>query len=150
MNETNFAESVSLPGLSVPLDPAASATVGNFNGDNIDDIVWRSASTDTTVSWVLSATGNQIQVTPNTLPKTGFPTWLIRGAADFNNDGTDDLLWQDSRLNQEAIWLMQDGTLLSGLYLEYNLPPTVSGPAQPGGEGWIIEGVDNFGPVPAA
>jgi hypothetical protein len=150
MNGTTFATSVSLPGLSTPLNPAASATVGNFNGDAIDDIVWRYAPTDTTVSWVLSATGNNIQVAPNTLPPTGFTTWLIRDAADFNNDGTDDLLWQSSGLNQQAIWLMQNGTLQSGLYLEYDLPPTLSGQlAQPGGVGWIVEGADNFGPVPA-
>jgi hypothetical protein len=149
MNGTTLAQSISLPGLSDPLDPAASATVGDFNGDNIDDIVWRYAPTDTTVLWVLSTTGNQIQVTPNTLPQTGFTTWLVRDAADFNNDLTDDLLWQSSDLNQQAIWLMQNGTLQESFDMEYDLPPTLSSQlAQPGGEGWILEGANNFGPVP--
>jgi hypothetical protein len=32
--------------------------------------------------------------------------WQIAGTGDFNNDGSADLLWQNTATGQRAIWLM--------------------------------------------
>jgi hypothetical protein len=68
------------------------AGTGDFNGDGIDDILWR--SDDGTVSdWLGQPTGAFVSNVGNiniTVPNS----WHIVGTGDFNGDGRSDILWR--------------------------------------------------------
>ena len=67
------------------------AGVGDFNGDNRDDILWRNA--DGTISdWLANPSGGFV---PNNASVTNVPNyWHIASIGDFNGDGRDDILWR--------------------------------------------------------
>jgi serralysin len=67
--------------------------VGDFNGDNRDDILWR--NTDGTVgTWSGQANGGF--VANNAAVFTVSADWQIVATGDFNGDGKDDILWRHS------------------------------------------------------
>jgi hypothetical protein len=43
--------------------------------------------------------------------------WHIAGAADFNNDGFADLVWEDTITGQRAIWFLKNGVFSGGINL---------------------------------
>src|SRR5439155_16339292 len=60
--------------------------------------------------------------------------WKIVGAADFNNDGKTDLIWQHDTTGEKAIWLMDGLTLTRGVSID-----TTSA------KEWRIEAIGQFG-----
>lgn len=69
-------------------------SVGDFNGDGRDDILWRrtdGAMTD----WLGNANGSFTSNAANALfvPDS---QWHVVGTGDFNGDGRDDILWQSA------------------------------------------------------
>jgi hypothetical protein len=84
------------------------AGTGDFNGDGIDDIVWRAAD-GTMTDWLGQPDGSFAY---NPASYTWIPTdWHIAGTGDFNGDGRSDILWRadDGTMTN---WLGQaDGSL---------------------------------------
>jgi len=67
------------------------AGTGDFNGDGIDDILWRAAD-GTMTDWLGQAGGSFAY---NPASYTWIPTdWHIAGTGDFNGDGGSDILWR--------------------------------------------------------
>lgn len=86
--------------------------VGDFNGDNRDDILWRS-NIGEVGTWLANANGS---FTPNNAQVVLVPTvWHISDIGDFNGDNFDDLLWRHAD-GTMTDWLGQG----SGLWLENN------------------------------
>ncbi|MBR1121054.1 FG-GAP repeat protein [Bradyrhizobium lablabi] len=79
----------------------------DFNGDGMDDIVWRNDAGvvqlwDMSGSTILHA--NSLGAVPN--------NWNILGTGDFNGDNKTDFIWRnDAGVTQ--IWNMNDGTIAS-------------------------------------
>ena len=107
---------------------------GDFNGDGEPDILWRNTSTGRTTIWYMEGatwSGGYADV----LPTVSGSDWAIVGVADFNDDGSPDLLWRNATTGRTTIWFM-DGATWSGNYAD--VVPAVSS------TDWAIVGVADF------
>ena len=60
--------------------------------------------------------------------------WYIRGVADFNNDGKNDILWRNTQTGKNYIWYMNGTTRTSAVEIQSYTSAT----------GWDIYGVGTF------
>ena len=72
---------------------------GDFNGDGIDDILWRHAATGQNSIW-RSANRWTLQ----SVTGVADTRWQVVGVGDFNGDGIDDILWRHAVTGQNSIW----------------------------------------------
>ena len=100
--ETTERLTVLGPGLPPP---------GDFNGDGISDILWRSTGGNVAI-WQMSGGS----LASSAIAGFANPSaWTIRGTGDFDGDGRADILWQSSGGNVD-IWDMQGTSVaVSGL-----------------------------------
>lgn len=70
---------------------------GDFNGDGRTDILWLvdPGPNQGHSIWFSDASGGSSIVGPGTSFVMTDPSWRVIGAADFNGDGVDDLLWRN-------------------------------------------------------
>jgi hypothetical protein len=85
---------------------------GDFNGDRIDDILWRNASTGANAIWILNTTGGLVQIVD--LPALPNTDYYIGAVGDYDNDGQTDIVWRNRVTGNSAIWTM-NGTSLKGI-----------------------------------
>jgi hypothetical protein len=87
--------------------------VADFNGDSSPDLLWQHDLTGMLVVWVLD--GMRLVearvLSPSTVSDTN---WKVEGAADFNADGQQDLLWRNRATGELVVWYMNGTTLTSG------------------------------------
>ena len=108
------------------------------NRDGIGDIVWQHAADGTLGIWRMAGTvlEDAIAVSPDHVADTN---WKVRGAADFNQDGDADLVWQHQVSGAIAVWFMKyewyRPTLISGEAL---------GPGAVADVNWQIVGTGDF------
>lgn len=115
------------PGPFIPWPPGEGwsiATLGDFNGDALMDLVWRNAKQNVMAVWLMD--GSRPLVPGPYMPGPPGDGWDIIWGYDFNRDGMSDILWNNAEQNVISVWLM-DGTrvLAPG--------PFIPGPA---GDGW--------------
>ena len=81
----------------------------DFNNDGISDLVWRNFSTGDNGLWLMNNATQGGSFGPaetiNIASETNLD-WAISGTADFNGNGTDDLIWRNFRTGANRIWLM--------------------------------------------
>ncbi|MBW4697029.1 MAG: VCBS repeat-containing protein [Aphanocapsa lilacina HA4352-LM1] len=108
MDGTNFVSSVSLTAVSDSNWRIRGA--GDFNGDGSPDIVWRNFATGANVLWLMNGVTLDSTVS---LPAVGLD-WIIYGSggADYDNNGTPDIVWRNTKTGANSIWLM-DGPAYS-------------------------------------
>lgn len=83
-------------------NPWQIQALGDFNGDNQTDIVWRADNNNAV--WFMNQTTltSAVLLTPEeNLSKA------IQGAGDFNGDGSADLLWRNFATGENEIWLLE-------------------------------------------
>ncbi len=83
----------------------------DFNGDNKPDLLWRHGTTGAIATWLMDGV---TMIPPDgvaiaTIPDT---SWQIVGVADFNGDGSSDLLWRSSS-GAMAVWYMSGMVFVS-------------------------------------
>jgi serralysin len=116
MNGANIQSSGSPNIGGVAIKPDASwsvAGIGDFNGDNKRDILWRSTSGETAI-WLMNG-ASITSGADTTFGGTAIrpdASWSVAGIGDFNHDGNSDILWRNSNgtLNE---WLMNGSTITS-------------------------------------
>jgi Lectin C-type domain/FG-GAP-like repeat len=78
----------------------------DFNKDGITDLFWHNSNTGESGIWVMkndSATGTEVDKTYFIGPKTD-KGWEVKGVADFDNDGSQNILWRNTITGEDAIW----------------------------------------------
>ncbi len=130
MRGTRVAE----PGARIP-GPAGDGWVvgyaGDFDGDGMSDVLWYNADRALISVWL--ARGTCIFAPGPEIPGPVGPGWTVATAADFNLDGTADVLWSHADTSTIAVWLMWGTQVLE------------AGPeiASPWGDGWAaVTGAD--------
>jgi FG-GAP-like repeat len=84
------------------------ADTGDFNGDGVDDLLWR--HNDGRLSnWLGTASGQFVVNDANAMAHVA-PNWQILGTGDFNGDGRSDILWRSAE-GMVSNWL---GTAAGG------------------------------------
>jgi hypothetical protein len=79
--------------------------VGDFNGDDRDDILWRSDDGQVT-NWLGNANGGFTGNLANANNHID-AQWTTVEVGDFNGDGRDDILWQNTDTGTVTDWLGQ-------------------------------------------
>ncbi len=83
----------------------------DFNGDGLDDILWRNDEGIVT-NWLGQANGGFVSNDANAVASLS-TDWTVAGATDFNGDGRDDVLWRNDN-GAVTNWLAQaDGSFAS-------------------------------------
>jgi len=130
MEATHLAE----PGQPIPGPAGEGWTVGyagDFDGDGMGDLLWYNPDRALISVWL--ARGTCIFEPGPEIPGPVGPGWTVATAADFNLDGTADVLWSHADTSTIAVWLMW-GTRV----LEAGAPIR-----SPWGDGWAaITGAD--------
>ena len=86
-------------------------TIGDFNGDGRDDLLWRHIGDGATVMWLqngLNPSGGGATVWQHDTD------WSIVGVQDFNGDGRDDVLWRNAQTGVTEIWHQNGLSPVSG------------------------------------
>jgi len=104
---------------------------GDFNGDNIPDLLFQNASTGQLAVWFMN--GGAAPSGGSYLTPTQDPAWHAVGDADFDGNGAPDILFQNTSTGQLALWLM-NGTQATNDFL-FTSPPA----------GWNVVAVHDLG-----
>jgi hypothetical protein len=96
--------------------PRKVAGTGDFNGDGMSDILWRSTSGEVAI-WLMN--GTQL-LSPGVDLGNVPTTWSTVQTGDYNGDGKSDILWRDTS-GDTAIWFM-NSTTISSTAIVGNIP----------------------------
>ena len=108
---------------------SANLPLGDFDGDNKADIMWRDPVTGRNCVWLMDGTGFD----SGRPIKSAGADWYVGGIGDFNNDGKSDILWRNRADGRNSIWLMNGRTFVGSAKL-----PDVSN------QNWKIVAVSDF------
>lgn len=95
----------------MPMVALAQPSVGDINGDEVSDILWRNSETGENVVWYMS-TGGQV-IGADFFPSVDDDEWQLTSFADFNGDGETDLLWRNDETGENIIWLLNNENVSS-------------------------------------
>ena len=117
------------------------AQSGDFNGDNLADILWRGPDGEVTI-WNMD--GPEL-VASSEVMRNGHSVnpghnWTIQGTGDFNGDGKTDILWRSTAdAGAVHIWTMDNADIVS------SHPATLGGGGAPNpGSHWNVAGTGDF------
>ncbi|MBF0634165.1 MAG: FG-GAP repeat protein [Nitrospinae bacterium] len=114
--------------------------VGDFNGDNKSDILWRQIETGRTAIWFMSGAskvgGKHTSVQAGAYTST--TGWQIHGVGDFNGDGKADILWRNAESGGTVVWFM------NGVKRTGRANTSVQLGAYTSATGWHVQAVGDF------
>ncbi len=118
----------------------------DINKDNITDIFWRNYTTGENSIWLMKDDGSGIDIGPGSnLPLAEKDiNWEIKGVADFDNDGTANILWRNERTGENAIWQVDYDPNASGNGFSVNASKSKLIAREPDTKNWVIQGWADF------
>lgn len=87
-----FVDSTQHGNLAIPRDWFVGGA-GDFNGDGLDDLLWRHGPSGQMTQWLGTASGTFINNQAAFSPIISWD-WSTVATGDFNGDGRDDVLWR--------------------------------------------------------
>lgn len=78
--------------------------VGDFNGDGLSELFFRTRATGASEIWFPDGGGYSVAAR-GAMSKY----WRPAGAADYDGDGDDDIVWRSAIDYRVLVWIMQDG-----------------------------------------
>ncbi|SFK45033.1 reprolysin-like metallopeptidase [Lysobacter sp. cf310] len=101
------------------------AGTGDFDGDGRSDILWISDADNTAYLWKSRGDG-QFDTAYVSAPYASFASsgkgWTVLSSAyDLNEDGTDDIIWQDSTKRVRYYWMMSGPRVIKAYALRESL-----------------------------
>ena len=132
-------QNVTYQGNAVALDRSWSvAGVGDFNGDDKSDILWRN-SNGSLVDWTMNGSeivaGQHVTYQGNAVALDS--SWSVAGVGDFNGDGKSDILWRNSN-GSLVDWTMNGSDIVAGQHVTYQ------GSAVALDSSWSVAAVGDF------
>jgi len=94
------ANSATKMSVAANTDPDARLWIGDFNGDRRADLLWVFTNGDIRIWLKPDATLGQ-QNDPNSMPSAD---WRIVATADYDGNGTSDLVWRNMRTGANIVW----------------------------------------------
>lgn len=107
----------------------ASQNINTLAGPNL---VWHNSVTGSNRVWSLTGGTNFLSYT-NFYSNAGDASWKMVGIADFDGNGSPDILWQNVAQNLVAVWYFTNQTQISSAWLP-----------NPSQTNWFIVGVADF------
>jgi peptidyl-Asp metalloendopeptidase len=108
--------------------------VGDYNGDGISDLLWRNGSS--IVVWGMGGATGTMLVTPYAVAQPLAPSFKAVGSANFNGDGTADMLYRDATADRTIMLTFKIvGGSLVAMPQEFAVHP---------GSTWQIQGLADF------
>ncbi len=108
--------------------------VGDFNGDQKSDILWRHSTSGEIVAWYMDGTTRTGGELLGAIPIE----WQVKGISDFNADGNDDLVWYHQVTGDIVLWYMDgvasNDNVILGFDLVRSFPNTL----------WELRGTGDF------
>ncbi len=80
----------------------------DWNQDGFMDLIWRTNAGDQTVVWLMGG-ANKTTIQRSLVLAPVPSDWSIKGIADFDRNGTQDILWRNKISGVNVLWSM-DGT----------------------------------------
>lgn len=88
------------------------ATVADIDGNGTPDIVWQNVTTGDVAVWFMGGANNTlIQSWAWISPPPGDARYRLAGVADLNQDGIQDMVWQNFTTLDVAAWFTGPGRL---------------------------------------
>ena len=91
-----YLNEAGVPGWSV-------VAVADMNGDGTPDLIWQNDSTKQVTVNYYGGPGGAVYQGWNYLNEAGAPGWTVVAAADFDQNGTPDLVWQNLTTQQVTV-----------------------------------------------
>ncbi len=87
------------------------AGVGDVNADGHSDLLWENSSTGQLLFWLMGGANGTDVLTYGPVFASLPVNWRVASMADFNGDGSPDLLLQNSRTGQLVVWYVSNMTV---------------------------------------
>jgi len=91
------------------------AGAADFNGDGQPDLLWQDMASGTI--FVIYLNGTTVMSGTTLAPASVSTSWVLRAVADYDRDGSPDLVWQNSVNGQLYLWYLNGTTLVRDGYL---------------------------------
>jgi hypothetical protein len=78
----------------------------DFNGDGIPDVIWVNDTTRQATVWYMTGANGSQYAGFAWISQSGVAGWNIAGAADFDGNGTPDVVWLNDSTQQATVWYM--------------------------------------------
>jgi hypothetical protein len=106
---------------------------GEFNGDGVNDILWRNSFTGEVHIWLIDKDSNYSRSI--VLDAVSTYEWSVETVKDTNNDGISDILWRNYFNGDNHLWMMGKNSKKNQSTILRNVSPNST---------WYIVGVGDF------